>query len=66
MLYIANLPPHKQLSSPAEKDESHIVIYIDFKTDLIDLFKGNKEAKKRLEAVNLIREFPGNLMGWKF
>lgn len=27
------------------KDESRIVISIDFKTDLIDLFKGNKKAR---------------------
>lgn len=45
-----------------EKDESHIVISIDFKTDLIDLFKGNQKAGRRCKAVNLIREFPSNLM----
>lgn len=33
----------------AKKDESYIVISIDFKTfktDLIDLFKGNQKSKK--------------------
>lgn len=49
------------------KDESRIVISIDFKADLIDLFKGHKKSEreemaKREEAVNLIREFPSNLM----
>lgn len=47
----------------AKKDESRLVISIDFKTDLIDLFEGNKKTRERsCKAVNLIREFPSNLM----
>lgn len=55
-LWICRLPGF------ARKDESRLVISIDFKADLIDLFKGNKKAKERAgKAVNLIREFPGNI-----
>lgn len=41
-----------------EKDESHIVISIDFKADLIDLFEGNKKTARKLRGSKFDKGIP--------
>ena len=41
-----------------EKDESHIVISIDFKADLIDLFEGNKKTATKLRGSKFDKGIP--------
>lgn len=49
---------HREHREKAAKDESCLVIYIDFKTDLIDLFNGNKSKQRNQKGSKFDKGIP--------